>query len=55
MESQIVEEDGRFIIEFAGKTVEISASEAQALKTNPDAIYDVIVSHTRLNCFELAA
>ena len=47
MEPRIVEKDGRFFIEFAGKVVEISDSEAEALQARPDAIYDVIVSHTR--------
>lgn len=54
MEPQIVEKEGRFFIEFAGKTVEISASEAEALKANPDAVYDVIVSHTRKFNFNTA-
>ena len=54
MEPRIVEKDGRFFIEFAGKVVEISASEAEALKARPDAIYDVIVSHTRKFNFNTA-
>ena len=54
MEPQIVEKDGRFFIEFAGKVVELSALEAEALKAQPDAIYDVIVSHTRKFNFNTA-
>lgn len=54
MEPKIVEKDGRFYIEFAGKVVEISAAEASALKTQPEAIYDVIVSHTRKFNFNTA-
>ena len=54
MEPRIVEKDGRFFIEFAGKSVEISAMEAEGLKANPAAIYDVIVSHTRKFNFNTA-
>ena len=54
MEPRIVEKDGRFFIEFAGKVVEISDSEAEALQARPDAIYDVIVSHTRKFNFNTA-
>ena len=54
MEPQIVEKEGRFFIEFAGKVVEISAAEASALKIQPEAIYDVIVSHTRKFNFNTA-
>lgn len=54
MEPVIFSKEGRFYIEFAGKTIEIEEWEAKALEENPLGVYDVIVSHTRKFNFNTA-
>lgn len=54
MEPKCFSKDGKYYVEFAGKTIEIEEWEAKSLENNPDGIYDVIVAHTRKFNFNTA-